>query len=153
MTKRILYERRGRRYVPVHEYDPVLMDGLPHGDHLISVYPGGASRRYRVDAALAPMIAAGRVAEEAIRDAVRKASEMQPQRRPITQGQLKAWQRLAKEFGDELCPLQHASAHDCAEAGVRAMQEQAIKLLNNPSVKKAYERFLLVCELTRTDNV
>lgn len=153
MTKRILYERRGRRYVPVHEYDPALMDGLPLGDHLISVYPGGSSRRYNVDPALAPMIAAARVAEDAVCRAMIKASELRPQQTPITPKQKAAWEALAQAFGSELCTLQGASVRDCAEAGVKAMQEQAELLMSNPSVRKAYERFLLVAELTRKTNV
>jgi hypothetical protein len=46
------------------EYDEYLMDGLPYGNHMIMVYPGGQSTRYNIDPALAPMIAAGRVAED-----------------------------------------------------------------------------------------
>jgi len=48
--------------------------------------------------------------------------------------------------------LTHGSIRDCAEAGVKAMMEEADKLMSNPSVKKAYEHFQLVCELTREHN-
>ena len=151
MDKKIFYEKVGRRYKPVYEYDQTLMDSMPKGAHLICVYPGGRSTRYRVDIAYAPMIAAGRVAEDAICESIRKASEMKPQRTPITPGQKKAWEKLAKEFGDELCPLTYGSTRDHAEAAVKAMQDEAEKLLSNPSVKKAYEHFLLVCELTKEE--
>ena len=151
MDKKIFYEKVGRRYKPVYEYDQTLMDSMPKGAHLVCVYPGGRSTRYRVDIAYAPMIAAGRVAEDAICESMRKASEMKPQRTPITPGQKKAWEKLAKEFGDELCPLTYGSTRDHAEAAVKAMQDEAEKLLSNPSVKKAYEHFLLVCELTKEE--
>jgi hypothetical protein len=39
--------------------------------------------------------------------------------------------------------------HDCAEAGVKAMQEEANKLMKHEGVRKAYEHFLLMCELTK----
>jgi hypothetical protein len=97
------------------------------------------------------MIAAGRVAEDAICDALRKASEMKPQRNPITPGQKKAWEKLAKEFGDELCPLTCGSARDHAEAAVKAMMQEADKLMQHASVRQAYEQFLLVCRLTQSD--
>ena len=45
--------------------------------------------------------------------------------------------------------LQHGSARDLAEAGVNAMMIEADKLMTNPAVKKAYEQFLLVAELTK----
>jgi hypothetical protein len=95
------------------------------------------------------MIAAGRVAEDAICKAISKASELRPKQTPITPGQKRAWERLAREFGDELCTLNGLSVHDCAEAGVKAMMAEADKLLANPTVRKAYEKFLFVAELTR----
>jgi hypothetical protein len=148
MTKKIYYEKKGRRYVPVAEYDNDLLDSFTKGNHLVMSYPGGSSRRFNIDPAYAPMIAAGRLAEDAICEALRKASEMQPQRTPITLGQKRAWEKLAKEFGDALCPLMHASARDLAEAGVKAMQEEADKLMKHASVRQAYDQFLLVCKLT-----
>jgi hypothetical protein len=148
-VKKIYYEKKGRRYVPVAEYDNDLLDAFTKGTHLVQVYPGGASRRYNIDPAYAPMIAAGRVAEDAICRAISKASELRPKQTPITEGQRKAWTKLAKEFGDELCTLQGLSAHDCAEAGVKAMMAEADKLLTNPAVRKAYDRFLLVSELAK----
>ena len=149
MTKKVYYEKRGRRYVPVAEYDGDFMDSYTHGTHLLMVYPGGQSRRYNIDPAYAPMIAAGRVAQDAICRAISKASEMRPARTPITTGQKKAWEKLAKELGDELATLHGLCVHDCAEAGVKAMQEEADKLMTNPAVKLAYEQFLFVCELTK----
>jgi hypothetical protein len=149
MTKRIFYEKIGRRYKPVYEWDQGLMDAMPKGTHIIMCYPGGQSTRYNIDPAHAPMIAAGRVAEDAISKAISKASELRPKQTPITVGQKKAWEKLAKEFGDELCTLHGASIHDIAEAGVKAMQVEADKLLTNPAVKKAYERFLLTVALTK----
>lgn len=147
--KKIYYEKRGRRYVPVAEYDNDLLDSFPKGDHLVQVYPGGTSRRFNIQPAYAPMIAAGRVAEDAICRAMSKASEMKPQRTPITLGQKKAWEKLAKEFGDELCALTYGSARDHAEVGIKAMQEEADKLMKHEGVRKAYEHFLLMCELTK----
>jgi hypothetical protein len=147
--KKIYYEKRGRRYIPVQEYDGDFMDSYSEGTHLLMVYPGGQSRRYNIDPAYAPMIAAGRVAEDAICRAISKASEMRPARTPITPGQKKAWEKLAKELGDELATLNGLCVRDCAEAGVKAMQEEADKLLQNPTVRKSYEKFLLIANLTK----
>ena len=147
--KKIYYEKIGRRYVPVAEYDNDLLDSFPKGAHLVLCYPGGTSRRFNVEPNHAAMIAAGRVAEDAICDALRKSSEMKPQRTPITPGQKKAWENLAKELGDELCPLTYGSARDHSEAAVKAMQEEADKLMKHASVRKSYEHFMLMCMLTK----
>ena len=147
--KKIYYEKIGRKYVPVAEYDGDFMDSFTKGNHLVMSYPGGTSRRFNIDPNYAAMIAAGRVAEDAICRAISKASELRPKQTPITLGQKRAWERLAKEFGDELCTLNGLSVHDCAEAGVKAMMEEANKLLTDPAVKKAYDRFLFIAELTK----
>ena len=149
MTKKVYYEKRGRRYVPVMEHDYELMDALPRGNHLIMCYPGGASTRYNIEPALAPMIAAGRVAEDQISKAVRKASEMRPRRKELTVEQKRAWDRLTKAMGNEVYSIEIASAREIADAGLKAMQAEADKLLTNPAVRLAYEQFLLVCELTK----
>jgi len=147
--KKIFYEKVGRKYEAVHEYDSFLMDSLPKGTHIIMCYPGGQSTRYNIDPNYAALIAASRVAEDAICDAITKQSELRPHRTPLTEGQRTAWENLRKEFGEDLCTLHGSSVRDCAEAGIKAMQEEAMKLMNNPSVKKAYEHFLLVAELTK----
>jgi hypothetical protein len=147
--KKIYYEKVGRRYVPVAEYDSDFCDSFRHGNHLVMCYPGGVSRRFDIDPDHAAMVAAGRVAEDAISNALVKASEMRPARTPITEGQRKAWKKLAREFGDDLATLNVASARDIAEAGVQALQTQADVLLSNPAVRKAYDHFMLMCELTK----
>lgn len=146
---KIYYEKVGNRYKPVAEYDGDYLASFPKGDHLVMCYPGGISRRHNVNPNHAAMIAAGRVAEDAICKAIIKASELKPQRTPITEGQRKAWNKLAKEFGDELCTLSGLCVQDCAEAGVQAMIKEADKLMQNEAVRKAYDHFRLVCELTK----
>jgi hypothetical protein len=84
-------------------------------------------------------------------DAIRKASELRPQSTPITEGQRRAWNKLAKEFGAGLATLQIDCARDIADAGLKALQDEADKLMQHESVKNAYEQFLLVCELTKKE--
>ena len=149
--KKIFYEKIGRRYHPVYEYDNDLLDSFPKGSHLVIVYPGGSSRRFNVEPNHAALIAAGRVAEDAMCTAIREASEMRPQRTPITEGQQRAWKKLAREFGDGLATLNIGSARDIADAGLAALQAEADKLMQHESVRHAYEQFLLVCELTKKE--
>lgn len=56
--KKIYYEKIGRKYVPVREYDSDFMDAWPKGTHLVMSYPGGQSKRYNIDPNYAAMIAA-----------------------------------------------------------------------------------------------
>lgn len=149
--KKIYYEKKGRRYVPVAEYDNDFLDSFPKGDHLVMCYPGGSSRRFNIDPAYAPMIAAGRVAEDAISKHIMEVSAMRPRqdRTPLTPEQKEAWERLAQAFGQDRYALEYCSYREAAEAGVKAMMDEAEKLLSNPTVRKSFERFLMVCELTK----
>lgn len=149
--KKIFYEKVGRRYLAVSEYDSFLMDALPKGAHLTICYPGGQSTRYNVDPAYAPMIAAGRLAEDAVSSALTKASELRPSRKKSL---TKEQQALYNQFLDSLdyesrYYLETASVREIAEAGVKAMQDEAMKLMKHESVKLAYEHFLLTCELCK----
>ena len=149
MTKKVYYEKVGRRYKPVAEYDNDYMDSFPKGSHLVMCYPGGSSRRFNIDPNYAAMIAAGRIAEDAISKAVVAASEMRPHKQPITEKQRKAWDNLAKAFGDERYYIEIPSAREVAEAGVKAMMAEANSLMEHESVRKAYEHFILMCQLTK----
>jgi hypothetical protein len=155
--KKVFYEKRGSRYYPVSEYDSSLMDGLPKGSHLISVYPGGKSTRFTVEPNYAAVIAATRVAEDAISRAISNATEIRRQQRhekgtPLTPGQKAAWEKLVEEFGEDARQLEWPSVRECAAAGAKAMQEEAEKLMKHESVRQAYEHFLMVCELTKEHN-
>lgn len=145
----VYYKKQGRRYVPVREYDEDLMRSFPKGAHLVMCYPGGESTRYNIDPAYAPMIAAGRVAEDAMCQAIREASELRPKQTPITEGQRRAWRKLAREFGDDIATLNGPSSFDIAQAGLQALQVQADELMRHPAVRDAYEQFQTVCKLVK----
>lgn len=153
MTETIFYIKKGRRYIPHSSYSSEFCDSFPKGTHLVQSYPGGSSRRFNIDPAYAPMIAAGRVAEDVISKKLMAASDLRPKRAPMTPKQIKAWNNLVKEFGEEARCLEWPSAREACEAAVKAMQEEADKLLSDPIVRKAYDRFLFVAELTKNHAV
>ena len=147
--KKIYYEKRGRRYVPVSEYDAELFNSMTKGTHLVMCYPGGQSTRYDIDPNYAAMIAAGRAAEFAMCDAIRRAGEIRPKTKALTPEQQAAWENLVKEFGEEARMLEWPSAREVAEEAVNAMQAEADQLMKHESVRHAYEQFMLVCKLTK----
>lgn len=147
--KKIYYVKEGRKYVPVAEYDSDLSDSFHKGTHLVMVYPGGTSRRFNIDPNYAAMIAAGRVAEDAISKSIMDASALRVPARdqPLTPEQLAAWQALAKAFGKEQYALEWCSYREAAEAGVAAMQAEADKLLQHEAVRQAYDHFMFMAKL------
>lgn len=151
--KETFYRKVGRRYIPVREYDQNLMDAYPEGSHVIICYPGGKSTRYNIDPNYAAMIAAGQTAEDAVCQALMKASEIRPnykvRRKSLTPEQKAAWENLIAVFGEDARSLEWPSARDLAEAAVKAMIAEADKLMTHPSVRAAFEQFQIVCELTK----
>lgn len=151
MKKTVFYKKVGRKYEPVYEYDQELLDAFPKGTHLVMCYPGGSSRRYNIDPNYAALIAAGRVAEDAISKVIMEKSALRvPEKhQPLTEEQLAAWKHLAATFGEERFALEWCSYREAAEAGVKAMMDEAEELFKNESVRKAYDHFLLMCELAK----
>lgn len=148
--KKIYYEKVGRRYKPVAEYDSTYLDSFPKGAHLVMCYPGGSSRRFNIDPDYAALLAASRVAEEAMSKAIQKASEMRPHNTPITEKQKKAWENLSKAFGSDRYYIEIPSAREIAEAGIKALQDEAMMLYStNEPVKKALAHLLLISKLTK----
>ena len=138
--------------MPVYEYDSTLMDSFPKGSHLVISYPGGESRRFNIDPNYAALIAAGCVAEDAMRNAIRKAGEMKQAAWDnvcLNNEQLAAWEHFKKVMGERGHYVQYNSIHDIAEAGLKALEQEAVELMEHPAVRDAYERFMLVCKLTK----
>ena len=152
--KTIFYKKVGLRYVPVSEYDSELFDAFPKGSHLVMSYPGGASRRFNIDPALAPMIAAGRFAEDAICRRIQQETELRPESRKIDEETQRKWKKFIATIPEDFRYMfTHGCARDAAEAGVRAMQEEADKMLTHESVRKAYDHFMLMCKLVKENDI
>ena len=148
MSEIIFYIKQGRRYIPHSTYSSEFCDGFPEGSHLVNVTFNGKSRRYKIDPAYAPLIAAGMVAEDAICKVLIESSSLRNRSTPLTVEQREAWERLVEVFGDDARSLEWPSARETAQSAVYAMILEAEKLLEHPMVKQAYEQFLMVSKLT-----
>ncbi len=150
--KKIFYEKVGRRYKPVYEYDQTLMDAFPKGTHIVMSYPGGQSTRYNIDPNYAAMIAAGRLAEDAITQSIQHSTELRPMNREMDEDLQRRWREFIVTVPEDFrFMFTHGSAHDAARAGVEAMQAEADRLMQHESVRRAYDQFQLVCKLVSQD--
>lgn len=117
-----LYEKRGRRYYPVHEYDPKVMDSYPKGFHLVHVQPGSTSIRYHVEPDVPTLLAAAKLLEDAMAEAMRDRSKWESTK-ALTEPQLKAYKAFEKAMGCNIYNLQSASAHDIIQAGIKVLMD------------------------------
>jgi len=150
----VFYKKVGRRYQPVSEYDSELCDAFPQGAHLVVTRPGSRSTHYRIDPALAPMIAAGRYAQDAMADTIRRTTELRPVNHQLSEEEQIKWKQFIKTMPDEFrFMMTHGSAIEAVDAGIKAMQAEADKMLTNPAVRKAYDNFILLCKLAKEEDV
>lgn len=147
MKEETYYVKKGKKYVPVYQFDEQLMNSFPVGSHLVTVSEGMNSRRYRIDPNHAGVLAAAIIAETEVVKKIREASESRPQRNPLTEKQVTAWKKLAESFGEELCYLSQPSAYDVYNAMVSTVQNKLDELLKNEGVKRAFDHFMLMAKL------
>ncbi len=152
MSKTVFYKKIGRKYVPVSEYDSELMDSIPKGNHIVMCYPGGQSIRYNIAPALAPMIAAGRYAEEKMLHTMRLIGEARPSVIHLTEEQQQAWKIMQEALGEDRFYLTYPSHFEIVQEGIKAMQAEADKMLQHPSVRDAYDQFMMVYQLVKEEN-
>lgn len=147
--KKVFYEKVGKRYKPVKEYDDTFMSAYPKGAHLVFCKPGTTSVMYNVDPAIAPMLAAGKYAEDEMSRAIVKSLEMKPKQTPITERQRELWTELKNSFAEQDFVIHGPAAADAAAAGLSALTVEVEKMLSVPAVKLAYDHFMLVWKLTK----
>jgi hypothetical protein len=119
-----LYEKRGRRYHPVREYDNITMDSMPKGAHLVVVLPGESSTRYNVNPDHAAVLAALRMHREPMLKVLRQASEMKPSTK-LTQQEKKAYAAFVSVMGYEATlRLESESASGVLDALEKSLVEK-----------------------------
>lgn len=128
----VLYEKRGRRYVPVSDYELYGRDLMRLGQFRLTYCYSDGGRRYSygVTPATASFVAAAEVAAEAMERAIINAVQPSHSARiPLKPAEI----ALIAEFRKRAAELnfmwpdwwQHSSARDIAAAGIKAVQEYA----------------------------
>ena len=127
-----LYEKIGRRYVPVFErwhtaYDE---DQMKLGTFRLTYCYTEGGRRYEYDVtpATAAFKAAAMIAKNAMVEAMKEASRVKPSgTHPFTKRQLKILERFRSEMeaAGGLLPnvWAHAHPYEIAEAGIKAVED------------------------------
>lgn len=119
------YRKHGRRYIPVAYGDPEFDRSFPAGAHLVVVQPGSESRIFNINPDAAPLLAALKLCEEDIMRVMVQASMARPDREPLTDKQMDAYNRFKAAMGDEnLCLLRYPSLREIYDTLV----EKLVKL-------------------------
>lgn len=105
-----LYEKRGKRYVPVA--DNTQWDNWPHGFHIVyTPSHGGHSIRFNINPDKASYYAAIREKDEALCDEIRECFKMRPAKMELSQAQVKAWRAFEKAMGNDIYAIASESVN------------------------------------------
>lgn len=117
------YEKQGRRYIPVCEYDTT--GALPLGTHLVSVQPGLQRWQYHVQPDRAAVEVAMLEAQEAMETALHQAMLLRPERQN-TERERRAWEAYCKAYGSAPLYLrcEGIAPRTIAEVGIAALRER-----------------------------
>lgn len=117
-----LYEKAGKRYVPVAEERA--WDSFPAGCHLVVVAPGSISRRFNIAADNIGLAAAAVKLENKLATIIADASKARPQQRQeLTPSQRKAWEQLNKAMGG-MAYIEYPSSSEIAQKVLDIVQAE-----------------------------
>lgn len=143
------YVKEGRKYKPVAEYDEQLMASVPYGNTLIISQPNRRMRRFNIDPDHAPLLAALETSTDEITSIVVDAMSDIRQTAEYSDVNNEVWQKFKDELQGQLSVLYYPSAYDITRKLHTELVRDAVEIMENPSVKQAYENFKFVYELAR----
>lgn len=146
----VYYKKVGRKYVEVARSE--VNSSYPLGASLVIAEPGATMKYYKIEPALAPLVAASQNAKRILSKVLMDELSLRPSKKLYTEEQAAAWKNLSETLGEEIHPLQWPSVYNAVEAAMKVLQEDAKHMLEYPVVKKAYEDFLLVYKLTKEEH-
>jgi hypothetical protein len=146
----VFYKKVGKKYVAVSQSDEQLLDAFPYGHYLVSCIPGRTSRSKIVNPDYASVVAATYVAEDSIFEEIENYKKIKPASEPLTQEQVDAWKNFNEAMKSNMT-IYYPSNAEIVAAARRAIEQEAINIMKNPTVRKAWEQFQLIVKLTKDE--
>lgn len=140
------------KYEPVMEYDNDLSYALPKGSHLITVEPGCKSTIYNVEPDTVRLLAAAMLVKEKMIKTLLTNADMRPKNSPITPEQQEAWENFRATMSDQLSVLHGPSINDVYQSFIDELIKNTDSCFENPAVKKAWDNFILMYQLSLNSN-
>ena len=127
MNEKILYEKIGRRYIPVkQEYK---YDCLEAGHWLINIMPYSTSLRYKLnpEAEYPNLAAALEEYKDEIVSCMSEASKLRPHSIKMSKKEIKAWNKYKDIMGKDIPRyFTYNSLWDIANAGIEKLEEKLL---------------------------
>lgn len=133
------------------EYNGDWEKTMPFGCHVHVVHEGGGqSYTYRIEPAIAPLVAAAMIMRDDLVGVIREAAEYEkPKKELLTERQHAAWKEFNDAFGGSISSLRGKSIHDVANQVLSVIAKRAENMLTNDAMKEAYDQFITVATLSK----
>lgn len=149
--KETYYVKRGRKYIPISEYDSEIYQSIKYGTHLVVNHLGSTMYTYDVEPDHAAIIAAAKIFKEYLVKSLHHASEARPKTgntKPFTERQMEAYNKLKEELGEDTYYFEFPSLNEITSKAVdNFIEHYSKKYEEYPFVKKAYDNLLLKIKL------
>lgn len=143
----IYYKKVGKRYIPVKSYDHELSKAFPQGAHLVVVNNNWTHTTKNIDPDFAALCAASLSMNDILVKILSDASKMRINKE-LTPAQVKAWRNLEKALG-ETAYLEYPALVEVSSKFLDELEEKTKELMKNPSIKLAYDKFEMLCKLSK----
>ena len=123
-----LYEKQGNKFVPVSEH--MTFDYWREGWYLTHITPNVRSITTEVRPSYPDLLAAVRDMEDELCKILLNVSEAKPGNKHLTPKQMKAWEKLKEDFGDEIS-LYYPARADVARKFMDILYKKAYGKIKN----------------------
>ena len=130
MSKRVFYEKTGRKYSPVSEHDTGLLLSLCKGAHLLIIEPGTTATYHCINPDLehAKILTALKQHRPKLEKILSKASELRPREIKMSRKELKAWKAYRDIMGEQVpCMFEYASYGEVLDK----LESELIRVIRN----------------------
>ena len=121
-----LYVKRGRRYHPVGEYKPEVIDMLPYGSHLVEVSPGKRIITYQINPDRAGLLVALQEHEADLIQAITQASEKKVTQWGASSRERRAVKAYRDIMGDHMMVISRPAAASILHGLKQALMHEDI---------------------------
>lgn len=141
MTTEVYYRKQGNEYVPVS-----LFNTFPQGVSVVVVDGSYTQTMYQVPDQRSLFFGALMQCKEHFVDALVDASKTR-QPSAMSPEAIADWAKLIAAHGNEFAVMQHPSASDVVDTGLKSLEGKLCSLTEHPAVRDAFEKLLVTIEL------
>ena len=128
MESRTLYEKKGRRYIPVLEQDVQSKGDLwEKGCHLVICEPGVRRIQFRIEPNESPVLAALKIHSDELAKIIQESSSLEIETEKMSENQIEAWESFKNVLGEKRFKITYPSSCQIANKFLELLRNKTIE--------------------------